>query len=452
VSRTPPEFINSGAASLKSTDQNFKAIPFTDQRGYTLLVLTLVYMSNCMDRTIVAVLGEAIKIDLELSNAQLGLLGGMAFALLYSLLGIPIARLAERYSRTLILTICITVWSGMTILCAGANGFLFLALCRMGVGIGEAGCSPTAHSLISDVYRARERASALAIYSAGCSAGQILIAIGGGWIVQEYGWRVAFVLAGLPGLVLAVLMHYTLREPVRGGADATAAVVPGAVAPVSSLKELTLRMFRAATIRHAIIGCVIATMAGYGTHQFTAPFFIRVYEVSYSQAGLAFGLTVGLASAIGLLAGGFLADRAGRRDMRWYAGIPAIGILLSCPLYILGYLQPNWVAAVWVLMIPGVLHFTYLAPTLSILHNYVGPTERATASAILLMLVSLIGLGAGPWLAGFAIDLLVERSGSIPLGTRQGLIVTSFLYAWAALHYAWAIRSFRKDFSAVVVA
>jgi len=432
---------------LKSPDQNITAGRFTDQRGWTLLVLTLVYMSNCMDRTIVAVLGEAIKVDLSLSNAQLGLLGGMAFALLYSVLGIPIARLAERHNRKVILTICITVWSGMTILCAGATGFLFLILCRMGVGIGEAGCSPTAHSLISDLYRSRERASALAIYSAGCSAGQILIAIGGGWIVQEYGWRVAFVLAGLPGLVLAVLMHFTLREPVRGGADVATNVAPPVAAPAgASLKELIFRLFRAPTIRHAIIGCVVATMAGYGTHQFTAPFFIRVYEVTYAQAGLAFGLTVGLASALGLLAGGFLADRAARRDMRWYAGIPALGILLSCPLYILGYLQPNWIASIVVLMIPGVLHFTYLAPTLSMVHNYVGPTERATSSAILLMLVSLIGLGLGPWLAGFAIDQFIEKTGSIPLGTRQGLIVTSFLYAWSALHYAWAIRTFRKDF------
>lgn len=436
---------------MKSPDPDFHLgtgnSRFIDQRGWSLLVLTLVYMSNCMDRTIVAALGEAIKVDLGLSNTQLGLLGGMAFALLYSVLGLPIARLAERHNRTVILTICLTVWSGMTILCAGATGFLFLALCRMGVGIGEAGCSPTAHSLISDQYRAHERASALAIYSAGCSAGQILIAMGGGWVAQEHGWRVAFVLAGLPGLVLAVLIHFTLREPVRGGADAPDGGRPAvAAAAGASLMVLVLRLLRAPTIRHVIIGCVVATMAGFGAHQFTAPFFIRVYEVSYGQAGLAFGLTVGLASALGLLAGGFLADRAGRHDMRWYAGIPALGILLSCPLYILGYLQPNWIAAILVLMIPGILHFTYLAPTLSILHNYVGPTERATASAILLMLVSLIGLGFGPWVAGYAIDQLIEVTGSTPLGTRQGLIVTSFLYVWSAGHYAWAVRTFRKDF------
>jgi predicted MFS family arabinose efflux permease len=424
---------------------NTQALNDQTHRGWALFVLAAVYMSNCMDRSIVAVLGEAIKTDLGLSNAQLGLLGGMAFALCYSLLGVPIARLAERFNRTVILTVCITLWSGMTMLCALAPGFLYLALCRMGVGIGEAGCSPVAHSLVSDYYEARRRATAIAIYSAGCSVGQILIAFTGGWVAQHYGWRVAFVLAGIPGLVLALLIRFTLREPVRGGMDAAPAGPSVPVPARSSLWEVTQRMFRAPTIRHSIIGCVIVTVAAYGTHQFTAPFFIRVFSVSYAQAGVAFGVTVGVASALGLLVGGYLADRCARLDARWYAGIPALGVLLSGPLYMLGFSQSGWLSSMWLLVIPGVLHFTYLGPTVSVLHNYVKANERATASAILLLLTSLIGLGFGPWIVGWIIDILIAKSGSQPVGTRQGMVISSALYLWGAAHYAWAIRSFFND-------
>lgn len=405
-------------------------------------------MSNCMDRTIVAVLGEPLKNDLSLTNAQLGLLGGLAFALLYSILGLPIARLAERHRRTLILSVCIAFWSGMTMLCAVASGFLFLALCRMGVGIGEAGCSPTAHSLISDYYDDRRRASALAVYSAGCSAGQILIAIAGSWVAQEFGWRMAFLLAGLPGLILALLITFSLREPPRGASDGRL-LLHAQPNSESTLAALLLRLLRAPTIRHAITGAVIATMAGYGTHQFTAPFFIRMYDVSFSQAGLAFGLTVGLASALGLLSGGMLADRAGQRDRRWYPGIPALGVALSCPLYILGFLQDDWVAAVVLLVLPGILHFTYLAPTIAMLHNFVRANERASASALLLLLVSALGLGLGPWLAGVAIDYYIGQLGSTALGTRQGLIVTAMLYLWAAVHYGRAAMTYFRDFRPV---
>jgi predicted MFS family arabinose efflux permease len=333
----------------------------------------------------------------------------------------------------------------MTMLCATATGFVQLALYRMGVGVGEAGCSPTAHSLISDLYDRRRRASAMAVYSAGCSAGQILIAIAGSWVAQEYGWRTAFVLAGLPGLALALLISLSLPEPPRGGADRPEPGRPETV-PVSSLTSLLAKLLRAPTIRHALAGAVVATMAGFGTHQFTAPFFIRVYEVSFSQAGLAFGLTVGLASALGLLLGGFLADRVARFDLRWYAGIPALGVALSCPLYILGFSQATWVAAVALLVVPGVLHFTYLPPTIAMLHNFVRANERASASALLLLLVSALGLGLGPWLAGLAIDHYVAELGSNALGTRRGLVVTSLLYLWAAAHYGRAAMTYLRDF------
>lgn len=418
-------------------------------RRWALFLLTLVYMSNCMDRSIVAVLGEAIKNDLALSNAQLGLLGGLAFALLYSVLGIPIARLAERYSRVLILTVCITIWSGMTALCALASSFLFLAACRMGVGVGEAGCSPAAHSLISDYYEARRRASALAIYSAGCSVGQILVAVGGGWIAQHYGWRVAFVCAGVPGIALAFLIRFTLREPERGASDRAghAAVTPNVPDRPASLANLTLRLLRQATVRNAIVGCVLATVAGYGIHQFTAPYFIRAFGVSYSQAGLAFGLTVGVASALGLLVGGVAADKAGARDGRWYVGVPALGILLTFPAYVLGFAQQGWIAATVVLIVPGILHFTYLGPTLSLLHNFVRPNERATASAVLLFLLSLVGFGVGPWFAGIAIDYFSARTGSPDSGTRLGLVVTATLFVWSAAHYGMAMRTYRRDFA-----
>jgi predicted MFS family arabinose efflux permease len=302
-----------------------------------------------------------------------------------------------------------------------------------------------AHSLVSDYYEARRRATAIAIYSAGCSVGQILIAFAGGWVAQVYGWRMAFVLAGIPGLILALLIRFTLREPVRGAMDTVPDGAAKSVPGTSTLIQVATRLFRAPTIRHSIIGCVVVTVAAYGTHQFTAPFFIRAFGVSYAQAGIAFGVTVGVASAIGLLLGGFLADRFAKRDARWYAGVPALGVLLSGPLYMLGFLQQDWIIAMLVLIVPGVLHFTYLGPTVSMLHNFVRADERATASAILLLLTSLIGLGMGPWIVGLMIDGLIAITGSEAGGTRQGMVISSALYLWGAGHYAWAIRTFFKD-------
>lgn len=407
-------------------------------------ILTLVYMSNCMDRTIIAVLGEAIKKELILSNTQLGLLGGIAFAAFYSVFALPLARIADRANRVGLLSICLAVWSAFTMASAAAQSYLLLVLCRMGVGLGEAGCSPTAHSLISDYYAPERRAMAFGIYSAGCALGQLVIALGGGWIAQHHGWRYAFVCAGVPGLLLALWMRAALREPARGATDPAGG--PGAAeraqsADLRALSALAARLMRTAQFRHIAAGAVLASLAGFGIHQFLAPYFIRQFGVSYSAAGVAFGITVGAASGLGLLLGGWLTDRLAPRDARWYAWIPALGVLLAAPLYLVGFAQESWLAAIAVLALPGVCHFTFLAPTLAVTHSLVRYDERASASALLLLGISLVGMGVGGWLAGFMIDAFIARAETAASATRHGLMATALVYVWAAAHYALAARS-----------
>jgi predicted MFS family arabinose efflux permease len=441
-------------------------------RSTILGLLVLVYTFNFIDRMIVTTLGQAIKVDLQITDAQLGLLQGLAFAIFFTTLGIPLARLSERVSRVNVIAVCLALWSGMTALCGTAANYTQLFLYRMGVGIGEAGCSPPAHSLITDLYSARSRATALSIYSLGIPLGMMFGAMAGGWIADELGWRQAFLIVGLPGVVLAVVFKLVVKEPQRGLADE---LRPDAAA-APPLHDVVRRLFGNASFVHMLIGATVITFVAYGTGTFTQPYFNRAFGFSYTQVGLIFGLIGGIASAAGIVLGGVASDWAGRRALRWYALIPGLAVLLAAPGYILAYTRESPQLAVACLFIPMLLHYVYFGPTLGVMHNLVGARMRATASALFIFIVNLIGLGGGPYVTGLLNDyfagreflrafggsfaeqcpggiapagssdaLVLECARSGVLGTRAGLVIMSAALVWAALHYFLAARSVRRD-------
>lgn len=446
-------------------------------RGTVLAILVAVYTSNFIDRTIVGTLGEAIKVDLNLTNTQVGLLGGIAFALLYTVLGIPIARIAEKKSRVNIIAICLLVWSGFTALCGTATSFLQLLLFRVGVGVGEAGCSPPSHSLITDYYPPKARATALSIYSFGIPLGTMIGAVAGGFLVQNMGWRVAFFIVGAPGILIALLVKMVIKEPPRGHSEEAGGVAEASMKePAPTLLQVAKRLWGTASFRHITAGVTLASFASYGTGQFAQPYFIRNFGLSYVQVGLIFGLVGGLASGAGTLIGGFLTDWIGKKDGKWYALVPAIGLAIATPLYLAVYSNPSWMIAAGLLMLPGIFHYTYLGPTFGVMHNMVEPRMRATATALLFFVLNLIALGAGPPFTGWVIDLFVQHSfaandlgtfiATCPggkaivgapadvgaachaagaLGTRYGILAVTLIYAWAALHYLLGSRTLGAD-------
>jgi predicted MFS family arabinose efflux permease len=400
--------------------------------GYKNLVLGLLlaaYTFNFIDRTIIATIGQAIKVDLKITDTQLGLLGGLSFAALYTVLGIPIARLAERRNRVTIISVALVVWSGFTVACGFAANFVSLLILRVGVGVGEAGCSPPSHSLISDIYSPGRRASALSVYAFGIPLGAMIGAAAGGWLAQAYGWRIAFMVVGAPGILLALLTKLIIREPVRGGADpveraalaedVTAHAVAGPARGWPALawmlrefKELGAvigNLFGNWPVLNMVLGITLTSLGGYGIGQFSPPYFNRAFGLDYATVGLIFGLIGGVSSGLGTLAGGFVSDRASRGGAAWYALTPAIGLAIATPIYFLAYTRLDWRLAAVILLLPGLFHYTYLGPTFAVVQNVVETRRRATATAVLFLFLNLIALGGGPYLTGVIIDRLAQN-------------------------------------------
>src|SRR6185437_3669289 len=326
------------------------------KRVVTLLLMTA-YTFNAMDRTIISIISQSMKLDLKLSDTQLGLLGGTAFALLYAFGGIPVARLAERVSRVNIITVAMIVWSSLCALCGVAVAFPQLLMIRMGVGVAEAGCSPPAHSLISDYFEPAQRTSALSIYSCGTSLGYLLAAICGGYVAQHWGWRAACAMVGLPGILIAILIKVLVREPPRGRST----LAPFSLrAEARELGAVGRALFADRAILHMVLGVTIGGFAAYGFYAFVPPYFSRAYHLDYGTVGLIAGLSGGVAVGVGIIVGGFVADALAARDPRWYALVPALGGLVAVPFYLLAVVQPNGPAATGLLSIAGFSQYTSL--------------------------------------------------------------------------------------------
>lgn len=387
------------------------------QRRYALALLFLAYVVNYIDRQIVTILQEPIKADLGLSDTQLGLMTGLSFALFYATLGVPIARIADRRSRSRLIASAITLWSVMTAACAAAGSFWTLLLCRMGVGVGEAGLSPPAHSLISDYYEPERRATALGLYSVGIQVGVFLGFVAGGLINHYFGWRMAFLVVGLPGLLLAVLIRFTMREPPRGQFDP-----PGAADGASESLPATLAaLWRIRTFRFAALACGFHALTLYGHGHWAPPYLGRVHALPLPEIAFWLALLAVLPGALGIWIGGILADRLARRSDKGRLWVAAGSLALLIPFEIAYALAPD---VAMVLTMSTVTHFLggmYLAPTIAFAHSQVEPRQRASASAVLLLGLNLIGLGLGPMLVGLLSDAAIAR-GMGSEGLRYALL------------------------------
>ena len=379
-------------------------------RWYALGVLFVVYVFNFIDRQIVSILQEPIKRDLGLSDAQLGLLSGFAFAVFYATLGIPIARFSDRVSRSKVIAAALLVWSVMTSLCGTARSFATLLLFRIGVGVGEAGCSPPAHSLISDYFPARMRATALGIYSSGIYVGVMFGYLAGGWINEFFGWRRAFMAVGVPGALFSLVVFFTLREPARGlsdgraaqprrgqGADARRGLSPALVAALVPPPLVCAPRSTPSSATAPAAGC--------------RPSSCGMHGMSSGEVGTWLGLIAGIVGGAGTLAGGWAADRLGVRDRRWYCWVCVVSLVVHCPLAIAGYLAGNPYLALGLYLIPAFMGPVYNAPNFAMTQGLVPLRMRAAAAAVLLFVINLIGMGFGPTFVGWVSDLLEPTVG-----------------------------------------
>jgi MFS family permease len=434
------------------------AAPSRAYQGYILVLLMLVYASNFADRNIIAVIQETLKHEFALADWQLGLLGGTAFALLYSVLGIPIARLAERANRVTIVSTCVGIWSFMTAFCGLANSYAMLLVGRVGVGIGEAGGSPPIHSIIANYFEQAKRAWALSVYSAGMPIGAMLAALVGGWIVQEHGWRAVFFALGVPGIILAILVKLTIREPERPP------MAPGEKMP--TLKATIGMLLSKGTYRHILVASVIGAFVNAGIVQFTTSFFIRTHELSLTQATFIFGVAQGIFATAGTLLGGAIVDRWKKKVPRIESWVCTISTASCGILFIIAYYVSGTAAAIGVLMVAKMAQWLYAGPSFGMMQAVAPERGRATALALYLFCTSLFGGGLGPLAIGAASDVLafmqIQAANIAPEacalgqsdvpaacaaaradGLQIAIVAFCALYLWAAYHF-WRAGDYLK--------
>lgn len=431
------------ASTPENTKQKDKVTPFTTKySNFILFMLTGVYVFNFIDRQILVILQESIKKDLGLSDTQLGLMSGFTFALFYVSFGIPIARLADKGNRKKIITISLIIWSGMTALSGRAQNFFQLLLARIGVGIGEAGGSPPAHSIISDLYPPGKRATAMAIYSTGISIGILLGFLIGGWIDRYFGWRTAFFVVGFPGIIYALILYFTVKEPLRGlsenkiGTDVN-----------NSIKEVILTLWRSKSFRYLALGTGMAAYSAYAKTSWIPPFLARVHGMKSDEIGYWLSLSIGIGSGLGYFLGGYVTDKMGKKDKRWYLWLPAAALLIAIPFSLTVYFVPNTKVALMFIAIPAFLVSVYLAPCIALTHGLVGLRMRAMASAILFFVLNIVGLGCGPLITGMVSDYLKPSMGADSL--RWALSSALIANIIGAVCFFMAARTIREDLNKV---
>jgi predicted MFS family arabinose efflux permease len=408
---------------------------------YALGLLCVVYIINFVDRQILAILLESIKRDLGLADWQLGLLSGTAFGIFYATLGIPIARLADRFSRKGVIGISLAVWSGMTALCGTASGFATLLVYRVGVGVGEAGGSPPAHSMISDYFPPERRATALAIFSLGVPLGILVGFMAGGWLDQTIGWRNAFLVVGAPGIALSLLVAFTLREPPRGYSEG---LESSGDAP--SAAEVIRFLMMSRSFRHLSIGAGLYAFVGYSAVTWTPAFLIRVHGMSTGEVGTVLALIIGVGGGIGNYLGGRFADRWSVSNPRGRMLVPTLAMFSSvvfAPLY----LVEDTRLVLGLFCVPAFLGFMYQAPAFAVTQSLATPKMRATAAAVLLFVINIIGLGLGPLATGVLSDALEPRYGVQSLS--YALFFVHLVYLWSGVHFWLASRTLPEDLAAV---
>ncbi|MEJ8567329.1 spinster family MFS transporter [Elongatibacter sediminis] len=412
--------------------------PQAGSRAWTLFILVVVYTFNFIDRQIIGILAIPIKADLGLTDTQLGLMGGLAFALFYTGLGIPIALLADRFSRTWIMTVALTIWSGMTAVCGLATNFWQLFFARLGVGVGEAGGVAPAYSLISDYFPPDQRARALSIYSFGIPIGSALGIVFGGIIASRIDWRFAFFAVGIAGIILAPLFRLTVREPLRGGYDRQRAP-----ADPPGIAKIVRTLAAKPSFWLLSFGASFSSMMGYGMFFWLPSFFVRSYGITLLDASLFYGAILLVGGLAGIWMGGWLSDRFGQTRRSRYAIIPAVAFLTTVPFYGFGILSPSLTVSFFVLLVPTALGLVWLGPVIAAFQHLVRPDMRATASAVFLFINNLIGIGLGTWAIGALSDGLQLRFGADSL--RYSILSGTSFYVIAAILFLIASRFLQSD-------
>ena len=408
-------------------------------RRYAMVVLAVVYMFNFIDRQILSILLPAIRDEFQVGDTVLGLLAGTAFALFYVTLGVPIAQLADRVNRRNLIAVAVAVWSGMTALSGLAANIWHLVLARIGVGIGEAGCSPPAHSMIADLYPPERRSSAMGFYTLGISAGIMLAYLAGGWVAQNIGWRQAFFIVGVPGLFLALIVRYTLTEPQRGASEQRS---DSGKRPSLALVATFLLARR--SFIYMAIAAGLSAFVGYSVITFMPSFAERSFGTEIAVLGFWLGLIYGIAGGIGFFMGGYFADHFGRENHRSALTFIGLAQAVSAVLFVAVFLAPTLAWCLLLLIIPTVTSNFYLAPVLSQTQSLVSLRMRAVASSLVLLIINVIGLAIGPPVTGFVSDVFEPGFGDESMRYSL-LLVCTVLLPLAAWCYYQAGRSIDAD-------
>ena len=414
--------------------------PAGGYRIYVLLVLLVVYTFNFIDRIVLGILVAPVKLELNLTDTELGFLGGTAFALFYTALGVPIGWLADRRSRVGILTVALGCWSAFTAFSGMAHSFGQLFLARLGVGIGEAGGVAPAYSLVTDFFRPSERSRALGLYSMGIPIGSALGVFLGGYIAVTVGWRATFYALGMVGLLLVPLVAMTVREPVRGRFDAP--VAPG---PPPAPRAVWRQLARRPSFWFLSIGAASGSIMGYGLLFWLPSFFQRSYGLSLLQVSQYLGAVIFVGGMIGIAVGGLLADRFGPTQRSAYGMIPAVSFLLILPCYLLGLSLPPRPISFLFFTIPAALQLIWPGPVITAIQHIVPSNMRAIASAAFLFIVNLLGIGLGSLLLGRASDLLAAKFGNDSL--RYAILGGTGFYVLAAALFLLAARRLARDWA-----
>lgn len=406
---------------------------------YVLGLLLLTFTVNYIDRQILAILLPAIKTDLDLSDTQLGFLAGTAFAVFYATMGIPMGRLADRTNRRTMIAVVLAGWSIMTALCGLAQNFTQLMLARIGVAVGEAGCVPAAHSLISDTVPPRRRAMALSIFSSGISLGVLVGFLAGGWISEFFSWRIALVTVGLPGILLAIVIRLTLREPLRGR---TEGLLDSGDIP--ALSSVAAHLWQRRSYRHFIGGGALTGFAYFSILQWMPSYLDRSYDMAPSEIGSWLAPVMGIGGGLGALVGGRLVDTLSRHDERWYMWLPATAAFIASPFTLMVFLLSDPQSMLLCLSIPVFLFAVHLGPMASAIQGFASVRMRGVAVAISLFITNILSLGLGPQIVGIVSDLMAPRFGVDSLRYAIPSVAVVALL-WSGAHFVAGARSFSHD-------
>ncbi len=413
--------------------------------NYVLGILFLAYVINFIDRQILAILIPYIKEDLQISDTMIGFLTGTAFALFYATAGLPIARWADRSSRRNIIALGLVVWSGFTAASGMVRSAFQMAIARVGVGVGEAALSPPAHSLLADYFPPERRATALGIYSMGIHIGILFGLTIGGWLGDTYGWRQAFFIVGIPGVILALVVRTTVREPVRGRYAAAKKAEDSEEQP--ALGEVLRFLWERRSFRHLALATGLTAFGGYAFATWGGVFLHRVHGMSITDAGLKLGFAIGISGAIGSVLAGVLADRLGKQNIKWWLWVPAIAALGPLPFMLFFYFSPDPDLGTLVLFPGLMMGAMYQGPVFSTVQTMAPARMRSVASAILLFIINIIGLALGPQTVGILNDTVFSSYGNEAIRYSMASVGV-VMGVWGLIHFLLASRDLEADLEA----